>query len=260
VSVTQPPASSKSWTLRVRERAVQALPPEKLLADKQPSYVASWIYVFGVLSLSALAVIILSGCILALKGPEWWHFTGIGHFFNSVHLWSVELFFFFMVIHLWGKYWMAAWRGGRAPTWITGAITFLVAIPCALTGYVSQQNFDSQWISAQAKDAMNAVGVGAFFNLLNFGQMYSYHVLLLPAAVVLLVVAHVLLVRKHGVVPPFELTDRLAAADGSAGDTAAVGAPAAADSEVGAPGGAASEVSAVPSADAHPAEPADTPS
>ena len=109
-----------------------------------------------------------------------------------------------MVIHLWGKYWMAAWRGGRARVWMTGAVTFLVAVPCALTGYVSQQNFDAQWISTQAKDAMNSVGVGAFFNLTNFGQMYSYHVLLLPAAIVLLI-AHVLLVRKHGVVPPFEL-------------------------------------------------------
>ena len=78
---------------------------------------------------------------------------------------------------------------------MTGAITFLVAIPCALTGYVSQQNFDAQWISTQAKDAMNSVGIGAFFNLTNFGQMYSYHVLLLPVAVVALVIAHVLLVR-----------------------------------------------------------------
>jgi quinol-cytochrome oxidoreductase complex cytochrome b subunit len=204
-------APKKSWTLIVRERAVEALPPEKLLADKQPSYVSSWIYVFGVLSLSSLAVIILSGTILALKGPGWWHFTGIGHFFNSIHLWSVELFFFFVVVHLWGKYWMAAWRGGRRRVWITGAVTFLVAIPCALTGYVSQQNFDAQWISTQAKDAMNSVGVGAFFNLLNFGQMYSYHILLLPAAVVALVVVHVLLVRKHGVVPPFKLADELPA-------------------------------------------------
>ncbi|HLY47678.1 MAG TPA: cytochrome b N-terminal domain-containing protein [Solirubrobacteraceae bacterium] len=212
MSVTQPPAeSSKSWTLRVRERAVAALPPEKLLADKQPTYVASWIYVFGVLSLTSLAVIILTGSILTLKGPGWWHFTGIGHFFNSMHLWSVELFFFFMVIHLWGKYWMAAWRGGRKRVWITGAVTFLVAVPCALTGYVSQQNFDAQWISTQAKDAMNSVGIGAFFNLLNFGQMYSYHVLLLPVAVVALVVIHVLLVRKHGVVPPFRISERMAA-------------------------------------------------
>ena len=177
------------------------------MADEQPSYVSSWIYVFGVLSLASLAVLILSGSVLALKGPAWWHITGIGHFFNSIHLWAVELFFAFMVIHLWGKYWMAAWRGGRKRVWVTGAVTFLIAIPCALTGYVSQQNFDSQWISTQAKDAMNAVGVGSFFNLLDFGQMYSWHVWLLPLAVVAVVVAHVLLVRKHGVVPPFELRE-----------------------------------------------------
>jgi quinol-cytochrome oxidoreductase complex cytochrome b subunit len=197
----------RSWTARARERAVGALPPEKLLPDSQPSYMASWIYIFGVLSLVSLVVIIASGSILSLKGPGWWHFTGIGHFFNSIHLWSVELFFFFMVIHLWGKYWMAAWRGGRARVWMTGAVTFVVAVPCALTGYVSQQNFDAQWISTQAKDGMNAVGVGAFFNVTNFGQMYTYHVLLLPLAVVALVVAHILLVRKHGIVPPFTLSD-----------------------------------------------------
>lgn len=204
-------SAQRSWTTRLRGRAVAALPPEKLLPDGQPTYVASWIYVFGVLSLSALAVLIASGMILALKGPTWWHVSSVGHFFNSIHLWSVELFFLFMVVHLWGKYWMAAWRGGRTRVWITGAVTFLVAVPCALTGYVSQQNFDAQWISTQAKDAMNSIGIGSFFNLMNFGQMYSFHILLLPLAVVGLVVAHVLLVRTHGVVPPFELEDKLKA-------------------------------------------------
>ena len=195
-------AAHGSWTVALRARLVAVLPPEKLLPDGQPAYVASWIYVFGVLTLSALALVIASGTILALKGPGWWHDSGLGHFFNSVHLWSVELFFFFMVIHLWGKYWMSAWRGGRARVWMTGAISFVIAIPCALTGYISQQNFDAQWISTQAKDAMNAVGIGSFFNLLNFGQIYGYHVFLLPAAVVALVIGHVLLVRRHGVVPP----------------------------------------------------------
>ncbi|HEY4894992.1 MAG TPA: cytochrome b N-terminal domain-containing protein, partial [Solirubrobacteraceae bacterium] len=92
--------------------------------------------------------------------------------------------------------------------WMTGAVTFLVAVPTALTGYVSQQNFDAQWIATQSKDGLNSVGAGAFFNVTNFGQMYSYHVLLLPLAVVGLVSAHVLLVRRHGVVPPFELERR----------------------------------------------------
>jgi hypothetical protein len=203
------PAPSHSWTVKVREAAVEALPPEKLLPDGQPTYVASWIYLFGVASIASLIVIVTSGCVLALKGPAWWHFTEVGHFFNSIHLWSVELFFFVMVVHLWGKYWMAAWRGGRGAVWVTGAITFLVAIPAAFTGYLSQQNFDSQWISTQAKDAVNSIGAGAFFNVLNFGQMYSWHIWLLPIVVVLLVAWHVLLVRRNGVVPPFELDQKL---------------------------------------------------
>ena len=201
-------SAERSWTVRLRKRAVAALPPEKLLPDGQPTYVASWIYVFGVLSLVSLALIIGTGTILSLKGPSWWHVSSIGHFFNSMHLWSVELFFFFMVIHLWGKYWMAAWRGGRSRVWMTGAVTFLVAVPCALTGYVSQQNFDAQWISTQAKDAINSSGGGAYFNLLNFGQMLMWHIVLLPLALVFLVAVHVVLVRIKGVVPPFEENPR----------------------------------------------------
>jgi hypothetical protein len=213
------PTRPSSWTVRLREAGVEALPPEKLLPDGQPTYVASWIYVFGVASIASLIVTVASGSILALKGPSWWHYTGVGHFFNSIHLWAVELFFFVMVVHLWGKYWMAAWRGGRARVWMTGAVTFIVAVPTALTGYVSQQNFDAQWIATQAKDGLNSVGVGAFFNVTNFGQMYSYHVLLLPVVVIALVTAHVLLVRNHGVVPPFELETRPALAPVAKTDT-----------------------------------------
>jgi quinol---cytochrome c reductase cytochrome b subunit, bacillus type len=196
-------ATSTSWTGRVRARAEGALPPEKLLPDRQPAYVASWIYVFGALTIAALVVIVASGAILGLKGPSWWHETNVGRFFNGLHLWSVELFFFAMVVHLWGKFWMGAWRGGRATTWVVGAITFLISIGTAFTGYLSQQNFDAQWIATQGKDGLNAVGIGALFNVTNFGQMYTYHVLLLPVAVIALTVWHVLLVRRHGVVPPY---------------------------------------------------------
>ena len=191
-----------TWTSKVRGAAVTALPPEQLLPDTQPVYVASWIYVFGVLTLAAFVVVLVSGALIAIGGPSWWHTSSLGHFLNSTHLWSTELFFFFMVIHLWGKFFMAAWRGRRALTWITGAVSFLVSIGAAFTGYLSQQNFDSQWIGGQAKDGLNASGVGAFFNVLNFGQMLLWHVLLLPLLIALLVIGHILLVRRRGVVPP----------------------------------------------------------
>jgi Cytochrome b(N-terminal)/b6/petB len=195
-------ADADMWTARVRRRALRLLPPGKLLPDRQPAYVKSWIYVFGVATLAALALAIVSGFALALGGPDWWHYNPAGHFFNSVHLWSVELFMAFMVIHLWGKFWMAAWRGRRAMTWITGVVAFMAAVVECFTGYLSQQNFDSQWIATNGKDAFNAVGIGAFFNVMNFGQMLMWHIVLIPIVLVAIVGAHVLMVRVRGVSHP----------------------------------------------------------
>jgi Cytochrome b(N-terminal)/b6/petB len=190
------------WTNKVRRLALRLLPPGKLLPDRQPAYVASWIYVFGVATLATLGLAIGSGFALALGGPDWYHYNSAGHFFNSMHLWSVELFMAFLVIHLWGKFWMAAWRGRRAMTWITGVVAFMVSVVECFTGYLSQSNFDSQWIATNGKDAFNAVGVGAFFNVMNFGQMLMWHIVLVPIILIAVVGAHVLMVRVRGVSHP----------------------------------------------------------
>jgi len=199
-------ADRRMWTSRVRRGTLKMLPPNKLMPDRQPAYVASWVYIFGVASLAAFAVAIVSGFAIALGGPDWWHYNPVGHFFNSLHLWSVELFMALIVIHLWAKFWMAAWRGRRAMTWITGVVAFLASIVECFTGYLSQQNFDSQWIATNGKDAFNAVGVGAFFNLMNFGQMLLWHVVLIPIVLVAIVGGHVLLVRIRGVSHPLPAT------------------------------------------------------
>ena len=204
--VTVASGDERMWTARVRRRALTSLPPDKLLPDRQPAYVASWVYIFGVGSLAAFGVAIVSGFAIALGGPDWWHYNSVGHFFNSLHLWSVELFMALLVIHLWGKFWMAAWRGRRAMTWITGVVAFVASVVECFTGYLSQQNFDSQWIATNGKDAFNAVGVGAFFNLMNFGQMLMWHIVLLPIILIAIIGAHVLLVRIHGVSHPLPVT------------------------------------------------------
>ena len=193
-----------SWTARLRARTLESMPSDQALPDRQPAYVASWIYVFGVATLAALLVVVATGCWLALAGPAWWHVSSLGHFVNSLHLWSVELFFFAMIVHLWGKFWMAAWRGKRALTWITGIVLFGISIGTSFTGFLSQSNFSSQWIGAEGKDGINAIGAGAFFNVLNPGQMLLWHVVLLPLGVLLLTLLHIILVRRHGVVPPLD--------------------------------------------------------
>jgi len=192
------------WTTRLRRLWLRWLPPDKLLPDSQPAYVASWIYVFGVLTLAGLVVAIASGAVLALEGPIWWHESSVGLFVNSLHMWSVECFMAFMAIHLWGKFWMASWRGKRALTWMTGAVAFLVSVFEAFTGYLSQTNFDSQWIAFESKDAMNGAGLGAFFNTMNFGQALMLHIVFVPLVLVAIVGIHIIMVRLRGVSHPIE--------------------------------------------------------
>ena len=203
-STREPVADRANWTLALRRFLERRLPIVHLLPDRQPYFVGSWVYIFGVVAIAALAWIVATGVLLVFFGPQWWHVSTVGHFVNALHFWAVQIFFVFMVLHLWGQYFAASWRDGRAPTWVVGVIVFAISIVATFTGYVAQQNFDAQWIAVNAKDAMNAVGVGAFFNVLNFGQMYGLHILFFPIAVATLVVVHLVQVRMRGVVKPID--------------------------------------------------------
>jgi quinol-cytochrome oxidoreductase complex cytochrome b subunit len=196
------PANEGGWTASVRNRVARTIPLTELLPTRQPAYVGSWVYAFGVVAIAALFWVVLSGVVLAFFGSEWWHISAVGKFFNSIHFWSVQMFFIFMVLHLWGQFWGAGWRDGRAATWMVGVVIFLVSVVTAFTGYLIQQNFDSQWIALNAKDGINSTGLGGLFNVLNFGQQYGLHVMLFPIGVTLLVALHIIQVRSRGVVRP----------------------------------------------------------
>jgi hypothetical protein len=191
-----------SWTAVLRDRVTGLVPKGQWLPDRQPAYMQSWIYVFGMATIAALGVIVASGIVLSIGGSVWWHTSAFGHYVNSVHLWAVELFFLVLVIHLWGKFWMAAWRGKRATTWMTGMFAFLLSVGTAFTGYLSTTNFESEWIAAQAKDGINSIGVGGFFNVLDPARMLLWHIVVLPFGLAIFIGWHVLMVRRRGVVPP----------------------------------------------------------
>ena len=193
-----------SMTGSLQRKLSEDLPYDQLLPEEQPAYVHSYVYTFGVATIASFALLMVTGIVLAAFGPQWWHSSNLGHFVNSLHFWSVQAFFFFMVVHLWTAFFSGAWRDGRGLTWVSGVVTFGISIVTAFTGYISQQNFAAQWIAVQGKDAMNAVGVGAFFNVLNFGQMYGFHTAILPWIVALLMGGHLMLVRLRGVVKPYD--------------------------------------------------------
>jgi len=178
------------------------LPLEDLLPTRMPSYVNSLSYLFGASTLSALLVLVVTGVLLGLFGPDWYHRSRTGHFVNSLHFWGVQVFFGTLLMHMITKFLMAAWRDGRWRTWAVGALAFGAAMVTGLTGFLLQGNWDAQWIAVQAKDAVNALGAGALFNPMNTGQVLTLHVVVLPLVVVGLVGLHLYFIRRDGPVKP----------------------------------------------------------
>jgi quinol-cytochrome oxidoreductase complex cytochrome b subunit len=185
------------------QRALQDnLPVEDLLPTRMPIYVNSMSYLFGVSALSALGILVLTGVLLGLFGPAWYHGSQGGHFVNSLHFWGAQVFFGTLLMHLITKFLMAAWRDGRWKTWGVGVLAFGIATFTGLTGFLLQGNWDAQWIAVQAKDAVNALGAGALFNPMNTGQVLTLHVVVLPLVVVVLVGVHLYFIRAEGPVKP----------------------------------------------------------
>jgi quinol-cytochrome oxidoreductase complex cytochrome b subunit len=195
-------------TRQAQHLLIDNLSLEDALPTRMPVYVNSVVYLFGVTTLSALGALVVTGVVMSLFGPGWYHDSQVGHFVNSLHFWSVQVFFGALVLHMVSKYLMAAWRDGRWKTWMVGALALGAAVFTGLTGFLLQTNWDSQWIAVQAKDAMNALGVGAFFNTMDTGQVLTLHIVVMPLLLVLLVGVHLFFIRREGPVKPFQTEGR----------------------------------------------------
>jgi quinol-cytochrome oxidoreductase complex cytochrome b subunit len=192
-----------SMTERLQGYVKDKLTLDDALPTRLPVYVNSVAYLFGVFTLCSLVLIVLTGLVMAIFGPNWYHLSRTGKFFNSLHFWGVQLLFAFMILHLATKYFLGAFRDGRWKTWMIGVLTLGTAIFAAFTGYLSASNWSAQWHAVEAKDAMNAMGVGGFFFTTNYSQVLTLHVAFFPAAIVVLVAIHILLIRHEGPVKPY---------------------------------------------------------
>jgi quinol-cytochrome oxidoreductase complex cytochrome b subunit len=194
-SLTRPSAWLRSYLVR-------NYPLRKLLPDREPVYVSSVLYTMGVLTLAGFIVAVISGALIALGGVSFWHTNRFGAFMNSIHFWSVQAMFLFMAVHFITNFFTMSWRGGRGWTWITGVLCFILTILTSFTGFLMMTNWDSQWIGQQAKDAFNALGVGAVWNVMDAGQQFTMHVVITVGLLLFFISLHLGLIRRRGVTPP----------------------------------------------------------
>ncbi len=193
-----------NWTESSKRMLSQVMSADTWLPTEMPEYARGFMYMLGSLTASSFVVVVASGALLAFLGPgtDGWNYDSTVRFVSATHFWSAQAFFFFMMLHLWRVFFTGAWRGGRGLTWLLGAASFAVAIPTAFTGFLINGDLYSEWNAVQAKDGLNALGLG-WVNLTNSGQMFGMHVVVLPLTLTILIVLHITRVRTKSVVPPY---------------------------------------------------------
>ncbi len=168
-----------------------------------PSYGNKLFYSLGFLSMISFVMLIVTGIIMTVYGPNWWLTSNVGGYTRSVHLWATQAFVLFILLHLLVVFFTSGFKKPRRLTWILGVLMMFIVLAETEFGYVLRGDFSSQWRSLQGADFYNGSGLGGFLNPLNYSQVYGVHIVVIPLAIVGLLGLHYLLVRVLGIAKPY---------------------------------------------------------
>jgi ubiquinol-cytochrome c reductase cytochrome b subunit len=196
---------------------------ERFLAEEIPAS-AGWHQVFGSVALFAFLIQATTGFLLALNygaTPGEAHasiryimteLTG-GPMIRGLHHWGASAMIVVVVLHLVQTFLWGAYKRPREATWLVGCTLLLMVLAFGLTGYLLPWDNKAYWgTTVTTQIAGLAPGAGPYVKRLlgaegdvigsiTFARFYAAHVMLLPAITMLLIGAHLYLVRRHGVTP-----------------------------------------------------------
>ena len=185
---------------------------------------SGWHQVLGSVAMFAFLTQVVTGILLAFNyaptpGDAYdslryivTQVTG-GSLIRGLHHWGASLMIIVVVLHMTQAFLWGAYKKPREATWMVGCILLLTTLAFGLTGYLLPWDNRAYWgtmvttqIASQAPGAgpyiLRLLGSeGGAIGVVTFARFYAVHVLLLPPLVMLLILIHVILVRRHGVAP-----------------------------------------------------------
>lgn len=168
-----------------------------------PLYAESYWYAMGGLTFLMFVFLTASGVVLSLLGPYWWLTNSFGRFVKSFHYWSAQGFFFFALLHLFRVWATGSFRGRRLVNWWIGLAIFMLALGENLFGLLARGDWESQFVSMHSDDMLFVQPF--FFHLFspaNFAADLAIHIAVLPVVIGALILAHIVLIRIHGMSRP----------------------------------------------------------
>lgn len=137
-----------------------------------------------------------------------------GRFVRGLHFFGASAIVMAVALHMLRVIVFGSYKAPREMTWLSGLVLLNLVLAFALTGYLLPWDQRAYWATVVSVNITRLVPLAGDFistlagapngqvGALTLSRWFALHVVLLPAALVLMVVAHIFLMRKHGVSGP----------------------------------------------------------
>lgn len=196
------------------------------LLDKPLPSGTGWAFTTGAVVLFLIALQLLTGVVLTmyyvpapmLAYDSVRYITNeltYGALVRGLHFWGASFIVVAAVIHLLRAFLYGSYKAPREVTWLTGVVLLLLILGFALSGYLLPWDQKAYWATTVTINiargtpfvgeyVADVLRGGSVLGALTLGRWYAAHVFLLPGALVLFVVAHIALMRRHGISGPLK--------------------------------------------------------
>ncbi len=203
-----------------RDVAQHEVPPHVNPAKKMSAFV----YCFGGLTFLLIATQFLSGMFLAMYyTPDiknaWYSVNYItnevllGNVVRGMHFWGASLVIVMMMLHMLRVFFTGSYKKPRELNWVVGVLIFIVILAFGFTGYLLPWDQKAYWATSVGSQIAGTVpGIGGWLQTLLLGghtvgaltltRFYAIHVFFLPAALMLLLGIHFIMIRMQGISDP----------------------------------------------------------
>jgi len=181
-------------------------------------------YCFGGLTFLVITTQILSGMFLAMYyTPDitnaWLSVKYIsdevllGQVVRGMHFWGASLVIVMMFLHMLRVFFTGAYKAPRELNWVVGVLIFFVVLGFGFTGYLLPWDQKAYWAtSVGSQIAASIPYVGPYVQTLLLGshtvgaltltRFYAIHVFFLPAALLVLLALHFIMIRSQHIAGP----------------------------------------------------------
>jgi ubiquinol-cytochrome c reductase cytochrome b subunit len=188
---------------------------------------ASWIYVFGSVTLFFFLLQMITGMFLAVYyAPTPDHAydsvtfierdVDFGRFIRGLHHWGASGMMVAIGLHMLQVFLYGAYKRPRELMWIAGVCLFLLTMAFGFTGYLLPWDQKAYWATQVGINIVGTIPVvgdllvrvirgGDTVGALTLSRFFSLHTLFLPWMTIGLIAAHLFILRRVGAAGPWDL-------------------------------------------------------